>query len=74
MQYLDLLGLKQLWTSAKAKFATKGTLANSGITDGYSSIEAGSVTPIRNLENGILADIATGSDSHKIKPVYVSVD
>ena len=74
MQYLDLLGLQQLWTSAKAKFATKGTLANSGITDGYSSIETGSVTPIKNLENGILADIATGSDSHKIKPVYVSVD
>ena len=74
MQYLDLLGLQQLWTSAKAKFAAKGTLANSGITDGYSSIEAGSVTPIRNLENGILADIATGSDNHKIKPVYVSVD
>ena len=74
MQYLDLLGLQQLWTSAKAKFATKGTLANSGITDGYSSIETGSVIPIRNLENGILADIATGSDSHKIKPVYVSVD
>ena len=74
MQYLDLLGLQQLWTSAKAKFAAKGTLANSGITDGYSSIETGSVTPIRNLENGILADIATGSDNHKIKPVYVSVD
>lgn len=74
MQYLDLLGLQQLWTSAKAKFAAKGTLANSGITDGYSSIETGSVTPIRNLNNGILADIATGSDSHKIKPVYVSVD
>lgn len=74
MQYLDLLGLQQLWTSAKAKFAAKGTLANSGITDGYSSIETGSVTPIRNLDNGILADIATGSDSHKIKPVYVSVD
>ena len=74
MQYLDLLGLQQLWTSAKAKFAAKGTLANSGITDGYSSIETGSVTPIRNLENGILADIATGSNSHKIKPVYVSVD
>lgn len=74
MQYLDLLGLQQLWTAAKAKFAAKGTLANSGITDGYSSIETGSVTPIRNLENGILADIATGSDSHKIKPVYVSVD
>lgn len=74
MQYLDLLGLQQLWTSAKAKFAAKGTLASSGITDGYSSIETGSVTPIRNLENGILADIATGSDSHKIKPVYVSVD
>lgn len=74
MQYLDLLGLQQLWTSAKAKFAAKGTLANSGITDGYSSIETGSVTPIRNLENGILADIATGSDSHKIKPVYVAVD
>lgn len=74
MQYLDLLGLQQLWTSAKAKFATKGTLANSGITDGYSSIETGSVTPIMNLENGILADIATGSDNHKIKPVYVAVD
>lgn len=74
MQYLDLLGLKQLWTSAKAKFAAKGTLANSGITDGYSSIETGSVTPIRNLQNGILADIATGSDSHNIKTVYVSVD
>lgn len=74
MQYLDLLGLQQLWTSAKAKFAAKGTLANSGITDGYSSIETGSVTPIRNLQNGILADIATGSDNHKIKPVYVSVD
>ena len=74
MQYLDLLGLQQLWTSAKAKFAAKGTLANSGITDGYSSIETGPVTPIRNLENGILADIATGSDSHKIKTVYVSVD
>lgn len=74
MQYLDLLGLQQLWTSAKAKFATKGTLANSGITDGYSSIEAGSIVPIKNLENGILADIATGSDSHKIKPAYVSID
>lgn len=74
MQYLDLLGLQQLWTAAKAKFAAKGTLANSGITDGYSSIETGSVIPIRNLENGILADIATGSDSHKIKSMYVSVD
>lgn len=74
MQYLDLLGLQQLWTSAKAKFATKGTLANSGITDGYSSIETGSVTPVRNLENGILADIATGSDNHKLKTTYVSVD
>lgn len=74
MQYLDLLGLQQLWTSAKAKFATKGTLANSGITDGYSSIETGTVTPIRNLGNGILADIATGSDNHKLKTVYVSVD
>lgn len=74
MQYLDLLGLQQLWTSAKAKFATKDTLANSGITDGYSSIETGTVTPIRNLENGILADIATGSDNHKLKTVYVSVD
>lgn len=74
MQYLDLLGLQQLWTSAKAKFATKGTLANSGITDGYSSIEAGTVVPIRNLENGILADIITGSDNHKIKTQYVSVD
>lgn len=74
MQYLDLLGLKQLWTSAKAKFATKGDLANSGITDGYSSIETGSVVPIKNLENGILADITTGSDNHKLKPAYVSVD
>lgn len=74
MQYLDLLGLQQLWTSAKAKFATKGTLANSGITDGYSSIETGAVVPIRNLENGILADIITGSDNHKLKTVYVSVD
>lgn len=74
MQYLDLLGLQQLWTSAKAKFAAKGTLANSGITDGYSSIETGSVTPIRNLENGILADILTGSDNHKLKTVYVAVD
>lgn len=74
MQYLDLLGLQQLWTSAKAKFATKGALANSGITDGYSSIETGTVTPIRNLQNGILADIVTGSDSHKLKTVYVSVD
>lgn len=74
MQYLDLLGLQQLWTSAKAKFATKGTLANSGITDGYSSIETGTVVPIRNLENGILADIITGSDSHKLKTTYVAVD
>lgn len=74
MQYLDLLGLQQLWTSAKAKFATKGTLANSGITDGYSSIETGTVIPVRNLENGILADIITGSDNHKIKTHYVSVD
>ena len=74
MQYLDLLGLQQLWTSAKAKFATKGTLANSGITDGYSSIETGTVVPIRNLENGILADIITGSDNHKIKTQYVTVD
>lgn len=74
MQYLDLLGLQQLWTSAKAKFATKGTLANSGITDGYSSIETGGVIPIKNLENGILADIVTGSDNHKIKTHYVSVD
>lgn len=74
MQYLDLLGLQQLWTSAKAKFAAKGTLANSGITDGYSSIETGTVVPIRNLNNGILADIITGSDNHKIKTQYVSVD
>lgn len=74
MQYLDLLGLQQLWTSAKAKFATKGTLANSGITDGYSSIETGAVVPIKNLKNGILADIITGSDNHKIKTQYVSVD
>lgn len=74
MQYLDLLGLQQLWTSAKAKFATKGTLANSGITDGYSSIETGTVVPIRNLENGILADITTGSDNHKLKTTYVSVN
>lgn len=74
MQYLDLLGLQQLWTSAKAKFATKGTLANSGITDGYSSIETGTVGPVRNLENGILADIITGSDNHKLKTTYVSVD
>lgn len=74
MQYLDLLGLQQLWTSAKAKFATKGTLANSGITDGYSSIETGSVIPIKNLENGILADIITGSDNHKLKTQYVTVD
>lgn len=74
MQYLDLLGLQQLWTSAKAKFATKGTLANSGITDGYSSIETGTVVPIKNLENGILADIITGSNNHKIKTQYVSVD
>lgn len=74
MQYLDLLGLQQLWTSAKAKFATKGTLANSGITDGYSSIETGTVTPVRNIENGILADITAGSNSHKLKTVYVSVD
>lgn len=74
MQYLDLLGLQQLWTSAKAKFATKGALANSGITDGYSSIETGSVVPVRNLENGVLADITTGSDNHKLKATYVSVD
>lgn len=74
MQYLDLLGLQQLWTSAKAKFATKGTLANSGITDGYSSIETGTVVPVRNLANGILADIITGSNNHKIKTQYVSVD
>lgn len=74
MQYLDLLGLQQLWTSAKAKFATKGTLANSGITDGYSSIEIGAVVPVRTLENGILADITTGSDNHKLKATYVSVD
>lgn len=74
MQYLDLLGLQQLWTSAKAKFATKGTLANSGITDGYSSIETGTVVPISNLKNGILADITTGSDNHKLKTTYVSVD
>lgn len=74
MQYLDLLGLQQLWTSAKAKFATKGTLANSGITDGYSSIETGSVVPINNLKNGILADIITSSDNHKLKTTYVSVD
>lgn len=74
MQYLDLLGLQQLWTSAKAKFAAKGALANSGITDGYSSIETGSVTTIKNLENGILADISTGSDNHKLKTSYVAVD
>lgn len=74
MQYLDLLGLQQLWTSAKAKFATRGTLANSGITDGYSSIETGSVVPIKNLENGILADIITGSNNHKLKTQYVAVD
>ena len=74
MQYLDLLGLQQLWTSAKAKFASKGALANSGITDGYSSIETGSVIPIKDIENGILADIITGSDNHKIETQYVTVD
>lgn len=74
MQYLDLLGLQQLWASAKAKFATKGTLANSGITDGYSSIETGAVVPISNLANGILADITTGSNNHKLKATYISVD
>lgn len=74
MQYLDLSGLQQLWNSAKAKFATKGTLANSGITDGYSSIETGTVVPISGLANGILADIITGSDNHKLKTTYVSVD
>lgn len=74
MQYLDLLGLQQLWTSAKAKFATKGTLANSGITDGYSSVETGGVLSLKNLENGILAEIGTGSDSHKLKTHYVSID
>lgn len=74
MQYLDLLGLQQLWTSAKAKFATKGTIANSGITDGYSSIETGTVVPISTLKNGILADIITGSDNHKLKTQYVTVD
>lgn len=74
MQYLDLLGLQQLWTSAKAKFATKGTLANSGITDGYSSIETGSVVPIGDIENGILADIIPGSNNHKLRTQYVSVD
>lgn len=74
MQYLDLLGLQQLWTSAKAKFALKGTLANSGITDGYSGIETGSVIPIRNIENGILADIVPGSSSHTFRTVYVSID
>lgn len=74
MQYLDLLGLQQLWTSAKAKFAIKGTLANSGITDGYSSIETGSITSIKNIENGILADIIPGSDNHKLKTAYVPVD
>lgn len=74
MQYLDLLGLQQLWTSAKAKFATKGTLANSGITDGYSSIETGTVVPIKSIKNGILADIITGSDNHKLKTTHVSVD
>lgn len=74
MQYLDLLGLQQLWASAKAKFAAQGTLANSGITDGYSSIETGTVTPVRSLKNGILADIITGSDNHKLKTTYVSVD
>lgn len=74
MQYLDLLGLQQLWTSAKAKFATKGTLADSGITDGYSSIETGTVVPVGNLKNGILADIITGSNNHKLKTQYVAVD
>lgn len=74
MQYLDLLGLQQLWTSAKAKFATKGTLANSGITDGYSSIETGTVVTVKNLKKGILADIITGSDNHKIKTQYVTLD
>lgn len=74
MQYLDLIGLQQLWTSAKAKFAIKGTLANSGITDGYSSIETGTVVPVSKLKNGILADVITGSDNHKLKTTYVSVD
>lgn len=74
MQYLDLLGLQQLWTSAKAKFATKGTLANSGITDGYSSIENGAAVSVKNLQHGILADIFTGSDNHKLKTTHVTVD
>lgn len=74
MQYLDLLGLQQLWMSAKAKFATKDTLANSGITDGYSSIETGPVVSVENFDNGILADIVTGSDNHKLKTQYVTVD
>lgn len=74
MQYLDLLGLQQLWTTAKGKFAAKGTLVNSGITDGYSSIEAGSTITVASATNGIIAGIATGSDSHKLKPQYVAVD
>lgn len=74
MQYLDLLGLQQLWTTAKGKFAAKGTLVNSGITDGYSSVEAGSTITVASATNGIIAGIATGSDSHKLKPTYVAVD
>lgn len=74
MQYLDLLGLQQLWTTAKGKFAAKGTLVNSGIKDGYSSIEAGSTITVASATNGIIAGIATGSDSHKLKPTYVAVD
>lgn len=63
MQYLDLLGLQQLWSTAKNKFALKGTIANSGITDGYASVKTsdGSITDNGNY---VLCAAATATDNN----------
>lgn len=74
MQYLDLLGLQQLWSTAKNKFALKGTIANSGITDGYASVKTsdGSITDNGNY---VLCAAATATDNeHTISFKRTPVD
>ena len=74
MQYLDLLGLQQLWSTAKNKFALKGTIANSGITDGYASVKTINGT-ITDNGNYVLCAAATDTDDkHAISFKRTPVD
>lgn len=74
MQYLDLLGLQQLWSTAKNKFALKGTIANSGIADGYASVSTSNGT-ITDNGNYVLCAAATATDDkHTISFKRTPVD